>query len=351
MKNINVLITGHTGFKGSWLTALLHSLGANVYGYSLEKNATPIYEKIRELDLLAGECIGDINDETKFREFAESANPEIVFHMAAQPLVIESYEDPISTFDTNVVGTAKVLNGLRCIANLKSIVVITTDKCYRNNEWCWPYRETDALGGHDPYSASKACTELVVDSFRNSFFNTESSPLIATVRAGNVIGGGDPTQGRLLPDIATALVTESTLETRNPYATRPWQHVLEPITGYLSLAMRMRSGEDSLATAWNFGPAADANKSVGEILNVVESIYSGFKWKALGEPKYHEAKLLSLDSSKANFELSWSPNWDFDTSIEKTLQWYVDVHAGNDPFEVTLAQLKEFMEGVNYDFS
>ena len=349
MKNINVLITGHTGFKGSWLTSLLIHLDANVYGYSLQKNASPIYKRINSLGLLSGECIADINDEKPFKDFLKVAKPEIVFHLAAQPLVNESYIDPINTFNTNVVGTAKVLNSLRDIDSISSIVVITTDKCYLNNEWCWPYRETDALGGHDPYSASKACTELVVDSFRKSYFDKKSI-LISTLRAGNVIGGGDLTSGRLLPDISKSVISGNRLQIRNPSATRPWQHVLDPILGYVCVALKMRNKESDFATAWNFGPSVEGNRSVGEILQVVSRRYKNFKWNATEEPAFHEANLLSLDSSKANTKLSWTTTWDLNTSIEKTLDWYIEVNSGKDPLDVTFTQLKDFLTKVSYDF-
>ena len=315
-----VLVTGHTGFKGSWLTLWLKDLGAEVIGVSLPHssnsnhwtlNDLPIDD--RRLDICNAESLQIVLNETR---------PEIVFHLAAQALVRKSYKNPLETWSTNVMGSVNILEACRHLPSVRAIVSITTDKCYQNQEWPWGYRESDRLGGHDPYSASKACAELVVESYRSAFFNTENAPLLATARAGNVIGGGDWSENRLIPDLVRALESNQSLEIRSPGATRPWQHVLESLSGYLLLGQKLLSGDRSFADAWNFGPEPEGNRTVAEVLEKLNKHWEKMEWHVDSQSQPHEANLLYLDSAKARSRLGWSPVWNIDTTIEKTAQWY-----------------------------
>jgi CDP-glucose 4,6-dehydratase len=268
-QNKKVLVTGHTGFKGSWLIKWLEMLGAEVQGISLEPNTEPNHFTLIHSDIKSH--ILDIRDAEKLSKTIRSINPDIVFHLAAQPLVRESYEYPLETLQTNVMGTANVLNACRGLDNLKAILVVTTDKCYENKEWIWGYRESDPMGGYDPYSMSKGCAELVVSSFRRSYFNLDDyskkhSTLLATARGGNVIGGGDWSKDRLIPDIIKSVVKQQSVMIRSPHSTRPWQHVLECLSGYLMLGQKLLQGEKAFAEAWNFGPPGDAEASVLDVL-------------------------------------------------------------------------------------
>ncbi len=324
-----VLLTGHTGFKGSWLALWLSELGATVAGMALDPSS-----QLNNWDLLRLEITDrrqDIRDFSEVREFVEAFEPEIVFHLAAQPLVLRSYQDPVETWSTNVMGTTNLLEACRLSSKVKAIVVVTTDKCYENLEWPWGYRESDTLGGRDPYSASKAATELVAASYRKAFFQRVSSSnrtggdlLLATARAGNVVGGGDWSSDRLIPDIARAISRNEMLEVRSPSSTRPWQHVLESLSGYLLVGQRLLEGVVSAADAWNFGPGVEGNRSVTD---VVTEFYSYFPY-AQGKvtiPKQthpHEATMLYLDSSKARQQLGWKTVWNFQKTIEMTAMWY-----------------------------
>jgi len=321
----NVLITGHTGFKGSWLAFWLGNMGAKVCGYSLATDTDPNHYSL--LTLGTHSIIADIRNFQELTKCFQVFQPEIVFHLAAQALVRRSYRNPFETFETNVMGTVNVLEACRIADSVRAVVIVTSDKCYQNNEWEWGYRESDPMGGHDPYSASKGCAELVTAAYRDSFFskNTEAKnqPLIATVRAGNVIGGGDWAEDRLIPDIARAASRKETVKIRNPKATRPWQHVLEPLSGYLMLGQRLLEGSRAFANAWNFGPSDNDTLSVRKVLERIQ-----IHWKGLdfifepNEVQLHEAGLLKLDSSRARQRLGWRPVWDCAQALEQTAKWY-----------------------------
>lgn len=317
-----VLVTGHTGFKGGWLSLWLQKLGAQVIGYSLKPDTS---NNLFEIACVAEDMIsifGDIKDEASIVEIVKDHKPEIVFHLAAQPLVRASYVDPIDTYAVNVMGTVNILNAVRLSDTVKVVVNITTDKCYENMEWDWSYRETDRLGGHDPYSASKACSELVTDSFRKSFL-AEQNIHIASVRAGNVIGGGDWAADRLIPDVIDSIRTGRLPMIRNPYAVRPWQHVLEPLHGYLTLGEKLFNNGSSYAAAWNFGPGEESILTVGEVADMMLSHWgSDLPWHYDKSEHPHEAQILKLDSSKARRELNWKPRLSINETIKWTIDWY-----------------------------
>jgi CDP-glucose 4,6-dehydratase len=335
-----ILITGHTGFKGSWLALWLKSLGADVVGISLAPTSIPNHWDLLNLGIES--IYLDIRDEPTLRKLFLDLQPEMVFHLAAQPLVRQSYKNPLETWSTNVMGTANVLNICRELSNLEAVVVITTDKCYENKEWEWGYREIDPLGGHDPYSASKAGSELVATSFRKSFFNSPKSPLIATARAGNVIGGGDWSEDRLIPDLVRALDTGAPLTIRSPKATRPWQHVLECLSGYLLVGQKLLEGDQSVATAWNFGPGPEGNRTVLEVLNALKRNDLDVRWELDSTQQPHEAQLLHLDTGKAREKLGWSPVWGFDEGVKATADWYSSWQ--NQRAITSSEQLVEFVE-------
>lgn len=318
--NRRVLVTGHTGFKGSWLTLWLQQLGAEVYGLALEPDAYPNHWDLLKLDIQEQRI--DIRDSAAIAEYLENTKPEIVFHLAAQSLVRHSYQTPLESWSTNVIGTANLLEACRNTASIRAILIITTDKVYENNEWPWGYREIDSLGGHDPYSASKAAAELVVSSFRKSFFNTISSPLLATARAGNVIGGGDWSTDRLIPDLIRAVQSGNSLEIRSPLATRPWQHVLECLSGYLLLGQKLFEGQAEFADAWNFGPEQDSNQTVAKVLAALKDYWPQINWHITQEIQPHEANYLYLDSSKAKNLLGWQPVWTLQEGLSATAEWY-----------------------------
>lgn len=316
----HVLVTGHSGFKGSWLTLWLEMLGAKVTGISLPPETTPNHWDLLGLD--AASHYIDIREEAPLRAAILQAAPDMVFHMAAQPLVRRSYHKPLETWATNVMGTALVLDACRQLPGLKAMVVVTTDKCYENKEWVWGYRENDPLGGHDPYSASKAGSELVAASFRRSFFNTPESPLLATARAGNVIGGGDWSEDRLIPDIVRAVKAGASVEIRSPNSTRPWQHVLECLSGYLLLGQRLLQGDRGCAEAWNFGPDREGNQPVKAVLGALQASWPAAAWHTTDAKQPHEAGLLQLDSDKARRGLAWQPVWSFQEGVAATAEWY-----------------------------
>lgn len=341
-----VFLTGHTGFKGSWLVHLLSALGARVWGYSLAPETTPNLCDLTEVSQLV-EChhISDICNVGALQRALSAAEPELVIHMAAQPLVRRSYGDPLTTWNTNVMGTVNLLEAVRASASVRAVIIVTTDKCYENVGWHWGYREIDRLGGHDPYSASKAASEHVVESYRHSYFD-KSGILLASARAGNVIGGGDWSEDRLIPDAARAVAVGKPLVIRNPAATRPWQHVLECVGGYLRLAECLLRGERQSASAYNFGPDRNANVTVGELLGRLQEFWVALDWHydavaAASGP--HEATFLYLDSSKAHRELAWRPRWTIDDALRATAEWYTEVIA--DPAaapEVTKRQVDLF---------
>jgi CDP-glucose 4,6-dehydratase len=318
--NRRVLVTGHTGFKGSWLTLWLQELGASINGVALAPDTHPNHWDLLKLDIQEERI--DIRDSAAVAECLDSMKPEIVFHLAAQPLVRRSYQDPLETWSTNVIGTANLLEACRNTPGVQAVLVVTTDKVYENNEWPWGYRETDRLGGHDPYSASKAAAELVAISFRKSFFHVLSSPFLATARAGNVIGGGDWSADRLIPDLIRAVQTGNSLEVRSPLATRPWQHVLECLSGYLLLGQKLLEGQSEYADAWNFGPEQDNNRTVSEVLTSIKTFLPQINWYQTSNTQPHEANLLYLDSSKAKKQLQWKPVWTLEEGLAATAQWY-----------------------------
>ena len=319
-RNRRVLLTGHTGFKGSWLALWLSRLGADVIGASLAPPTTPNHWDLLGLDIADRRV--DIRDEQAMMRLVKEHEPEIVFHLAAQPLVRYSYAAPVETWASNVMGTCHMLEACRNTPSVRAIVAVTTDKCYENREWIWGYRESDRLGGYDPYSASKAGAELVAACYRASFFSLGSAPLLATARAGNVIGGGDWSQDRLIPDLVRATEARVSLEVRSPNATRPWQHVLESLTGYLLLGERLLGGERQFAEAWNFGPDSLGNSRVSDVLAKLTQYWPRAKWHVTSKPQPHEAGLLSLDSTKASTRLEWRPVWQLDEAIRHTAEWY-----------------------------
>lgn len=315
-----VLVTGHTGFKGSWLSLWLQTLGAEVSGLALDPPSDPSHWDLLKLSI--GDHRVDIRDERSVRRVFAAERPEIVFHLAAQPLVRRSYREPVATWATNVMGTAHVLEAARHTPDVRAVVVITTDKCYENREWPWAYREQDRLGGHDPYSASKAGAELVSASYRTAFLQGESAPLLATARGGNVIGGGDWSEDRLIPDLVRSLTTRQPLLIRSPRSTRPWQHVLDCISGYLLLGQRLLAGEATCADAWNFGPDGQGNRTVEQVLGDLARTWPELRWEVVSTPQPHEAGLLQLDSAKAKMHLGWRPVWSLETAVHHTANWY-----------------------------
>jgi CDP-glucose 4,6-dehydratase len=315
-----VLLTGHTGFKGSWLALWLTELGAEVIGVSLPPNSIPSHWNL--LKLCIDDNRQDIRDAKGMVNILQSAKPDVVFHLAAQPLVRYSYKDPMQTWSTNVMGTVNLLEACRDSAFHGAIVIITSDKCYENREWIGGYREEDRLGGHDPYSASKAAVELVAGSYRQSFFNAADTPLLATARAGNVIGGGDWSTDRLIPDIVRAQERGEILEIRSPQASRPWQHVLDALSGYLLLGQKLLEGQKGIAEAWNFGPNQDGIRTVEEVLAVLKSDWASLIWQQTHEPQPHETNLLQLDNTKARLKLGWEPVWSFEEALAATGGWY-----------------------------
>ena len=324
-KDKTVLVTGHTGFKGSWLVYWLHQMGAKVVGYSLEAPTTPNHIGLLNLDIIS--VIGDIRDLDKLNQTFETYKPDIVFHLAAQPLVRLSYEDPINTYETNVIGTLKVFEACRK-HNVKAIVNITSDKAYENKEWIWGYRENDPMGGYDPYSSSKGCADILASSYRNSYFNLDEykkthNTLLATCRAGNVIGGGDWAKDRLITDIMLSVSEGKKVSIRNPYATRPWEHVLEPLSGYLHIGQKLLEEKGEFGEAWNFGPSDEGSITVEEVVHNVKKHWDKIDYEINRDPnQLHEANLLKLDCSKAHILLKWKDVWDSDTTFEKTVKWY-----------------------------
>ncbi len=349
-KNIEgkkVLLTGHTGFKGSWMLMLLNMFNAKVSGISLvPKNQNDIYNLING-DSLCDSIISDIRNKDQLREYVLKINPEIIFHFAAQPLVRESYKNPIETFETNIIGTANLLDAVRFIKTKCTIVVITTDKVYENKEWHYPYRENDRLGGYDPYSSSKAASELIIDSYRNSFFNPVNFKMhlksIASARAGNVIGGGDWSEDRLIPDIIRSINSETNILIRNPNSVRPWQHVLEPLLGYLLLAINLDSNPLKFSSSFNFGPNDNDVLSVIEIANIcVDYFKKGVVEIRNDVNSFHEASLLKLDINKSREYLGWQPKLSSLQSIAYTLDWYK--YSGNNEREYCMKQIKSYYE-------
>lgn len=346
-KNKTVLITGHTGFKGSWLVAWLSSLGAKVIGYALAPYTDPNMFELLHLEDHITSIIGDIRDLDKLSETIQRYQPEIIIHMAAQPLVRYAYAHPIETYEVNVLGTAKLFEAARHCESVKVIVNVTTDKCYENKEWERGYRETDRLGGYDPYSNSKACSELVTAAYRSSYFNpkdyAQHGKALASARAGNVIGGGDWSEDRLIPDMIRAFVKNETVFIRNPSAIRPWQHVLEPLHGYLLLAENMWDEPTKFAEGWNFGPFEKDAKSVEWIVNYLVTHWGdGAAWEKDGGEHPHEATYLKLDIAKAQGELKWQPCWQLEQGLDVLIAWYQAWTRQENMFDVTMQQIKQY---------
>jgi len=334
VKNLRVFLTGHTGFKGSWLLLWLRRLGAHVTGYSLEAAPRSMYRQL-ELDDECESVIADIRDRDRLTAVLRDARPDLVFHLAAQPLVLASYADPLGTLETNVLGTAHLLEALRVLGRPCTVIVVTSDKCYESRTGS--HRETDCLGGHDPYSASKAAAEIVSAAYRRSF-----GLRVASVRAGNVIGGGDWADDRIVPDSIRALERGQPIRVRKPRFVRPWQHVVEPLSGYLTLATRLMDHAE-LADAWNFGPAEDELRTVADVVNGVVEAWGCGTWVADSEEYPHETTTLSLNTEKAQRELGWSPHWPFARAIRETVSWYRAAHDGANARELralTLAQIE-----------
>lgn len=336
-----VFLTGHTGFKGGWLALWLRELGAEVLGYALRAPAPSLWCEARLHEVLSGE-LADVRDARHLADVLTSFRPEIVLHLAAQPLVRESYLAPADTYTTNVIGTVNLLEAVRRCDSVRSVLVVTSDKCYENREWLWPYREQDALGGHDPYSSSKACVELLCASWRESYMN-EAGIALATARAGNVIGGGDWSADRLLPDIFRAWQAGESLTLRYPQAVRPWQHVLEPVYGYLGLAQALVEQGSSLASAWNFGPDVEGVATVGDVVAQLARLWPGeASWHQETANQPHEAGLLTLDSSKSRLQLGWRPRWSLTEALERTFDWHHAWCAGEDMQAFSRAQIAAY---------
>jgi CDP-glucose 4,6-dehydratase len=340
-----VLVTGHTGFKGAWLTLWLEQLGARVSGFSLDIPTTPSLFEQAGLQERIVDVRDDLRNLAAFQQMMDEVRPELVFHLAAQSLVRPSYDDPVGTFSSNVMGTVHLLEAVRQTPSVRSVVIVTSDKCYENQEWIWPYRENDPMGGYDPYSSSKGCAELATSAYRNSFFKQPGAPAVASVRAGNVIGGGDWAADRLVPDVMRALMAHKTPVLRNPSAVRPWQHVLEPLAGYLQLAERLfDNGSSEYAGAWNFGPDTRDVRTVREVVEQLISQWDASmdSWCLEEGTQPHEAHLLKLDSSKAVSLLNWEPKLSLEDAIEWTLKWYRSFEAGEDMRVLTLKQIESY---------
>ncbi|HEY5590039.1 MAG TPA: CDP-glucose 4,6-dehydratase [Paludibacter sp.] len=346
-KDRKVLITGHTGFKGSWLSLILHKLGADVYGYALDPPTNPSLFVEAKIDELMTSFIGDIRDYDKLLKVMHQVQPEIVIHMAAQPLVRESYKIPVETYSINVMGTVHLLEACRHNESVKAIVNVTTDKCYENREWHWGYRENEPMGGYDPYSNSKGCSELVTSAYRNSYFNPskykEHGIALASARAGNVIGGGDWADDRLIPDFIRAISSGKEVKIRSPYAIRPWQHVLEPLTGYLTLAAKLYTERAKYAEGWNFGPNDEDAKNVEWITKTICDFWGeGASFSIDTNPQPHEANYLKLDCSKSKAELGWIPKWNIQTTLQSIVDWNKSFANGDNMRVVTEQQIDQY---------
>lgn len=349
----SVFMTGHTGFKGGWLALWLHQLGARVHGYALDPVTDPsLFEVTQVGRVLSADWRADLADLAGLRSAIARAQPDVVFHLAAQPLVRASYADPIGTLATNVMGTAHLLEAVRSVDSVRAVVIITTDKVYENREWAHPYREADRLGGHDPYSASKAAAEIVAASYRLSFFAQSLGPVakIATARAGNVIGGGDWSSDRLVPDCLAAFARDKPVRLRNPQAVRPWQHVLEPLAGYLLLAQHLLSEHGQhAAPAWNFGPDSSGDATVAEVGALLASLWGDdARIEHVPSPANpHEAGMLRLDSTVARTKLGWTPRWPLRSALSQTVNWYRAWLRGDDMAAVTRGQIGSYQAGAD----
>jgi CDP-glucose 4,6-dehydratase len=350
-----VFVTGHTGFKGSWLSLWLQQLGAEVTGYSLKPPTNPSLFEVAQVAQGMTSIINDIRNGTMLTNAMRQAAPHIVIHMAAQPLVRRSYVDPVETYSTNIMGTVNLLEAVRQTPSVRAVVIVTTDKCYDNKEWVWGYRESDPMGGFDPYSSSKGCAELVTSAYRNSFFNSskhsEHRVALATARAGNVIGGGDWAEDRLIPDILRNIESGKPVSIRNPLASRPWQHVLEPLSGYLALAEKLSSETgQQYAEGWNFGPRYEDAKPVQWIVEKLVSTWGiGASWQPVSGFNPHEASHLKLDISKAKECLDWEPQWPLVTALEHILVWHKAYLFGSNMRDLTLQQINTYLNNMQLE--
>jgi len=343
-----VFLTGHTGFKGSWLAFILNKVGAKVTGFSLPA-LNKSHFNATSLDGMVASIYGDIRNLQSLKDAINACDPEFVFHLAAQALVRESYTDPIGTYSTNVMGSLNLLEAIKSNVNVRSLIYVTSDKCYENNEWVWGYKETDNLGGIDPYSSSKASAEILFSSFTRSFFELNNTLGFASVRAGNVIGGGDWSKDRVIPDILRAIEHNAPIILRNPESTRPWQHVLEPISGYLQLASKLYLEPQKWRGAWNFGPKSDHSFTVKEVaLELIKYFGKGSIQITADIKKYHEAQLLQLNCDKANKLLNWHSRWNQNKTIEATASWYKGFMNNENPQNLTADQIEAYF-GVNHD--
>jgi len=351
-----VFLTGHTGFKGGWLSLWLSSMGAKVTGYALAPNTSPsFYDAVGINGVLEKSLIEDVRDLDKLRSAITAAQPDVVIHMAAQPLVRYSYANPVETYATNVMGTVHVLDCIRSLPSVRATVVVTTDKCYENKEWVWGYRENEPMGGYDPYSNSKGCAELVTSAYRQSYFSDEAYPkhlhALASARAGNVIGGGDWSEDRLIPDALKAFEAGKPLMIRNPLATRPWQHVLEPLSGYLVLAQALYQEGIKFANAWNFGPRDEDARPVQDVINLlIEQSPGGAQWTQDTSEQPHEAHSLKLDCSKADQLLGWRPKWSLETAVKNITDWQKAFLAKEDMQRISLKQIETYQNPYNSPF-
>ena len=348
-----IFVTGHTGFKGSWLCLWLHLLGSETTGYALPSPTTPsLFELARIDNLMAASITGDVRDLEQLTAAVRVARPDIVVHMAAQALVRYSYANPIETYTTNVVGTVNVLEAVRRVGGVRVVINVTSDKCYENRGWLWGYREDESVGGYDPYSSSKGCSELISAAYRNAFFNSAEydrhGVALATARSGNVIGGGDWAEDRLIPDILRSFAEGRQAVIRNPEAVRPWQHVLEPLSGYLMLARYLWEDGAAFAEAWNFGPNDDDVRTVKWVVDRLADLWgAGASWRLDGEPHQpHEAQHLKLDCAKAKARLGWSPRWELEQALQKIVQWHRAYRNRADMRTVTLAQVAEYVASL-----
>ncbi|OCJ06967.1 CDP-glucose 4,6-dehydratase [Rhizobium sp. AC27/96] len=346
-----VFLTGHTGFKGSWLSLWLQELGAVVTGFSLEAPTKPSLFEAANVSAGMTSVIGDVRDAQALSEAVARSKPEIVIHMAAQPLVRYSYDHPVETYSTNVMGLVNLFEAVRRSPGIRSVVNVTSDKCYENREWPWGYREQEAMGGYDPYSSSKGCAELITAAYRRSYFNTDTYTqhgiALGSARAGNVIGGGDWALDRLIPDIMRAISGNRTVVIRNPHAIRPWQHVLEPLSGYLLLAERLYKDGPAFADGWNFGPSDDDAKPVQWIVEYLTKAWGeGASWELDSVQGPHEATFLKLDCSKARASLGWSPAWRLSDTLDRIIQWYRASVQGQDMRSTTISQINQYQQAL-----
>jgi CDP-glucose 4,6-dehydratase len=338
-----VLVTGHTGFMGGWLAVVLAEFGATVYGYSLAPPTTPsFFEMVGVGRIIAGDVRADVRDRETLRHALREYAPDIVLHLAAQPIVREALRNPLETLDTNVMGTVNVLEAARVEAGVRALIIVTSDKVYDNVEWEWEYREDDRLGGREPYGVSKACAELVVNAYRSSFM-TRAGTGLATVRAGNIIGGGDWGCDRLVPDMVRAFSTGTVLRVRNPNATRPWQHVLEPVHGYLLLAQKLFADPQAFSSGWNLGPSRADNKPVSWLADTCAQLWGGgARWETDSSEHPYEAMRLGVTCAKAELSLGWRPRWRLDEALPRTINWYRAAFAGHDMLSETQSEVRQF---------